>query len=177
MKRLFIILVATLALGVAAQAQSTFRKGATVGSITLGLSDGIFSPDNTLILPPLSFALDHSIAGGLFDGNGSFGLGAFFGTSISQKSFVTSSRFLMGPQASLHYQFVSKLDTYFSLMLGLNLEHYSWTDDGIRYRRNKSRIGWGAHIGTRYYLSPRWAAMMELGYGISLFSIGMSYHF
>lgn len=88
---------------------------------------------------------------------------------------------LSGRASLLHYQFVDRLDTYFSLMLGLNI--ISWAtkikaaDVKVKGRDTEAGFAWGAHIGTRYYLSDRWAIMGEFGYGLTYLTLGATLSF
>ena len=99
------------------------------------------------------------------------------------KGFDSSvwSQTLVGPRGSLHYQFVDKLDTYFSLILGVNIISWNYNmkvaDVAIKDKDTSARFGWGAHFGTRYYLSDRWAVMGEFGYGLTFLTLGATYRF
>ena len=184
MKRIALLLIAMLTLGFAAQAQSTFTKGTTTANLGLGIGGTLFDKDFSVLLPPLSVGIDYSVASGLFDGNGSIGIGGYLGAEVYRyKGFDSSvwSQTLVGPRGSLHYQFVDKLDTYFSLMLGVNIISWNYNmkvaDNAIKDKDTSARFGWGAHFGTRYYLSDRWAVMGEFGYGLTFLTLGATYRF
>ncbi|EEK16724.1 hypothetical protein PORUE0001_0866 [Porphyromonas uenonis 60-3] len=184
MKRIALLIIAMLTLGFAAQAQSTFTKGTTTANIGLGIGSTLFDKDFSVLLPPLSVGIDHSVASGLFDGNGSIGVGGYLGAEVYRyKGFDSSvwSQTLVGPRGSLHYQFVDKLDTYFSLMLGVNIISWNYNmkvaDNAIKDKDTAAGFGWSAHIGARYYLSDRWAVMGELGYGLTFLTLGATYRF
>lgn len=184
MKRIALLIIAMLTLGFAAQAQSTFSKGTTTANLGLGIGGILFDKDFSVLLPPLSVGIDHSVASGLFDGNGSIGVGGYLGAEVYRyKGFDSSvwSQTLVGPRGSLHYQFVDKLDTYFSLILGVNIISWNYNmkvaDVAIKDKDTSARFGWGAHFGTRYYLSDRWAVMGEFGYGLTFLTLGATYRF
>lgn len=184
MKRIALLIIAMLTLGFAAQAQSTFTKGTTTANLGLGIGGTLFDKDFSVLLPPLSVGIDYSVASGLFDGNGSIGVGGYLGAEVYRyKGFDSSvwSQTLVGPRGSLHYQFVDKLDTYFSLMLGVNIISWNYNmkvaDNAIKDKDTSARFGWGAHFGTRYYLSDRWAVMGEFGYGLTFLTLGATYRF
>lgn len=184
MKRIALLIIAMLTLGFAAQAQSTFTKGTTTANLGLGIGGTLFDKDFSVLLPPLSVGIDHSVASSLFDGNGSIGVGGYLGAEVYRyKGFDSSvwSQTLVGPRGSLHYQFVDKLDTYFSLMLGVNIISWNYNmkmaDIAIKDKDTSARFGWGAHFGTRYYLSDRWAVMGEFGYGLTFLTLGATYRF
>ena len=50
-------------------------------------------------------------------------------------------------------------------------------DGAIKDKDTSARFGWGAHFGTRYYLSDRWAVMGEFGYGLTFLTLGATYRF
>ena len=184
MKRIALLIIAMLTLGFAAQAQSTFTKGTTTANLGLGIGGTLFDKDFSVLLPPLSVGIDYSVASGLFDGNGSIGVGGYLGAEVYRyKGFDSSvwSQTLVGPRGSLHYQFVDKLDTYFSLMLGVNIISWNYNmkvaDVAIKDKDTSARFGWGAHFGTRYYLSDHWAVMGEFGYGLTFLTLGATYRF
>lgn len=184
MKRFFLFIIATLTIGIAAQAQSTFTKGTTTLNLGLGIGGTISNSSYSMLLPPLSFSVDYGVVGGLFDGNGSIGVGGYIGgEAYRYKGYDNSlwSRTVIGPRGSLHYQFVDKLDTYASLMLGLKIINWNYHVDspvgGVKSKDTATEFDWGLHVGARYYLSNNWAIMGELGYGISYFSIGATYRF
>lgn len=184
MKRIALLIIAMLTLGFAAQAQSTFSKGTTTANLGLGIGGTLFDKDFSVLLPPLSVGIDHSVASALFDGNGSIGVGGYLGAEVYRyKGFDSSvwSQTLVGPRGSLHYQFVDKLDTYFSLILGVNIISWNYNmkvaDVAIKDKDTSARFGWGAHFGTRYYLSDRWAVMGEFGYGLTFLTLGATYRF
>lgn len=184
MKRIALLLIAMLTLGFAAQAQSTFSKGTTTANLGLGIGGTLFSGDYNVILPPLSLGIDHSVASGLFDGNGSIGVGGYFASELYYiKGYDKGlwSQTIIGPRGSLHYQFVDRLDTYFSLVLGLKVIGWNYKVNSpvgkVKSKDTSTKFGWGAHIGTRYYLSDRWAIMGEFGYGLTYLSLGATYRF
>ena len=184
MKRIALLIIAMLTLGFAAQAQSTFSKGTTTANLGLGIGGTLFDKNYSVLLPPISLGVDHSVASGLVDGNGSIGVGGYIGAEVYRYTGFDKSvwsQTLIGPRGSLHYQFVDRLDTYFSLMLGVNIISWNYNmkvaDGAIKDKDTSAGFGWGAHFGTRYYLSDRWAIMGELGYGLTFLTLGATYRF
>ena len=66
-------------------------------------------------------------------------------------------------------------------MLGLKLISWDYKVNSpvgqVKSKDTTTDFGWGAHIGTRYYLSDRWAIMGEFGYGLTYLSLGATYRF
>ena len=184
MKRIALLIIAMLTLGFAAQAQSTFSKGTTTANLGLGIGGTLFDKDFSAPLPPVSLGIDHSVASGLFDGNGSIGVGGYLGAEVYRyKGYDSSvwSQTLIGPRGSLHYQFVDRLDTYVSLILGVDILSWNYNakvaNGATKDKDTSVGFGWGAHFGTRYYLSNRWAIMGEFGYGLTYLTLGATYRF
>jgi hypothetical protein len=92
---------------------------------------------------------------------------------------------IMGARAAWHYNTwhgVEELDTYGGLMLSYN--SISYRDDtryplGVypTYSSTRGGLLLTAFVGARYYFTPQLAAQMELGYGVSVISIGLAYKF
>lgn len=188
MKKVVLTFFLALTLGFSAQAQSTFGKGTGVVNFGIGLGGDMFYDSYSILLPPLTLSADFSIVGGLFDGNGSLGIGGFFGTAASRyrssKYYRGGlfSRTEFGPRVSLHYEFIPRLDTYVTQMLGMGIAHESYDSsvNGTRYavhKRTWPYFAYGTHAGVRYYLSNSWAIYSELGYGITYWSFGATYKF
>ena len=148
MKRIALLIIAMLTLGFAAQAQSTFSKGTTTANLGLGIGGTLFNDTYSVLLPPVSLGIDHSVVSGLFDGNGSIGVGGYIGAEVYRyKGYDKSvwSQTLIGPRGSLHYQFVDKLDTYFSLMLGVDIIswNYNMKMADIAIKDKDTSVGFG----------------------------------
>lgn len=151
MKKFLLLVVAFCFLGIGAQAQSTMSKGQLVGSARLGFSGyGV----------PVGLALDYGVFSGFINGNGAFSVGGELGIYMYDKvdggigvSLSAAAR------GNFHYEFVSNLDTY----LGLNL--------GVLGRD----LALGAHLGARYYFG-NWGINLELGGGTTVGgSLGVSF--
>ena len=180
MKRIALLLIAMLTLGFAAQAQSTFSKGTTL--LNMGIGAG-FTGGLKVAVPPLVLSVDHSVAGNLFDGNGSIGVGGYVTTEVTKFSADKSyygTQTLIAARGTLHYQFVERLDTYWCVLLGLQLETsplYKY-DSRIYAKESDLGPGFGSFLGARYYLSNKWAMMLEAGYSsVAFLTLGATYRF
>ncbi len=105
------------------------------------------------------------------------GIGSTVVTS-SFRSEYKYSRFIVGPRGYLHYSFLDKLDTYTGVMLGL--EFFSskggW-DNAPKKTASSTGFVWAWFVGGRYYFNDQFAAMLELGYGVTYANIGIAYKF
>src|SRR5690606_37916102 len=92
---------------------------------------------------------------------------------------------IVGFRGAWHYNEwhgVPELDTYGGLMLSFNSISYrdrTPYPDGVfsTYNRPGGVLGLTAFLGPRYYFTPSIGAQMELGYGISLLSLGIVFKF
>ena len=66
--------------------------------------------------------------------------------------------------AGLGYDIVSSSVTY----ANPNIQHFGYT-------AGASYFFFDVHVGGRYFFSPKWAAMGELGYGVGFLRLGLTY--
>jgi hypothetical protein len=157
MKKLLFFVIFLMAAMVNVNAQSTFKKGANVVNLGIGLGSYI----------PIEGSFEHGVVDGLIDGkNGSIGIGAYAGFY----SYESWAHGVLGARGAFHYQFVDKLDTYAGLMLGFNAVMSSGASA-------TSGLGFSAFLGGRYYIKPKLAIYSELGYGIAYLSVGVAFKF
>ncbi|MDR1725035.1 MAG: hypothetical protein LBR28_01405 [Bacteroidales bacterium] len=151
MKKIILAVAAIFVMATATQAQDSFSKGSLVGTIGVGFGAtyGV----------PISGALDWSVVN-LWDDKSNLGLGVIVGLGLGSDHTWC----LVGGRASLHYQFVDKLDTYLGLTLG-----YLVTGE--------SGFGWDAYLGARYYFWDNIGLFAELGAGWSNVTLGVSFKF
>jgi hypothetical protein len=93
--------------------------------------------------------------------------------------------FIMGFRAGWHYNQwhgVPELDTYGGLMLSYN--GLTWRDNTrypegytASYRGGNGGLGLTGFVGARYFFTSQLGAQLELGYGISVLSLGVVYKF
>lgn len=171
---LMLILI-VLAAVAPASAQNAFNRKDMVLSAGLGL--GMYGVYGSSTFPPIFVAFETGVAekitvGGIVAYSGSsddFGLGKWKFTYI-----VISGR------GAYHFLEKNKdFDAYAGLGLG-----YSIVSSSVDYVNpaNKGFFSAGGSYfffdifgGGRYYFSPKWAAMAEVGYGVGFLRIGISY--
>ena len=122
-------------------------------------------------------------------GPGIIGMGGYLGyKSLSYKSSVpyyeydySWTYFILGVRGAYHYEFADNLDTYGGLLLsynGVSFKDKTVYPYGYGYTGSAgSGIGLSLYLGGRYYFSDQWAALLELGYGITYLQLGAAYKF
>lgn len=160
-KKIIGALVAVMAFfSLNANAQNVMDKGSSILTIGAGITDNRI---------PLSVAFDHGVVGNLFGSpDASLSLGGMLGTSFGNGY----NGLFVGPRVGLHYHFIPQLDTYFSLMLGLEAGKYS--SNGVSTDWSTD-FDWGTHVGARYMFTHNVGAFLELGYGYSFANIGIAF--
>ena len=171
---LLILLVASAAL-MPAQAQNAFNRKDMVLSAGLGL--GMYGLYGSSSLPPIFVAFETGVADKITAG----GIVAF--SSSSQDFFGGNWKFtyivICGRGAYHFLEHNKDFDAYAGLGLGYSIVSVSETFT----QQNLFRVGGagGSYFffdifgGGRYYFSPKWAAMAEVGYGVGFLRIGISY--
>jgi hypothetical protein len=172
MKKLlaFQIIICFLIGHLAAQ-ESTFSKGDKVLNLGLGLGSFLGSSYNTLF-PPVSGTLEFGVADNILD-KGSIGVGPYVGIGSYGYSYYSGKEnytfIVMGAKGAFHYPILNKLDTYLGLLMGYNIVSGTHVGNAISNRP----IG-ELFLGGRYFFSEKWAAMLELGYGVVPVHIGIA---
>lgn len=92
---------------------------------------------------------------------------------------IKYSAIVFGARATYHFDIlkVDKLDTYVGAMLGYNYVGVKYVGDNLPtgLASNVSGIGWAGLLGVKYGLTNSIKAFAELGYGISLATVGISF--
>ena len=116
----------------------------------------------------------------------SLGMGVMARACSSDGSVIYGSEWdynniILGVRGNLHYEFVDRLDTYAGLMLGYEIVNSSSSVEGygesISGDVDASGFAFSIHIGTRYYFTERFAAGIEVGYGVAYANVGVAYKF
>lgn len=173
---------AFLCLGVfcSATAQS-YKTGTNVISAGLGLGSNIAGYSYGTQSPGFSIQYER----GLWEaGPGVISLGGYFGIKGYKYSDVDYTEkwtySIFGVRGAYHYTGldVENLDLYGGLLLSYNHLSYS-----TNYSGSDLSGSWGSSlyltpfVGARYYFMPALSAFAELGYGVSILSIGLALRF
>jgi hypothetical protein len=175
-----VLLVTAFALpGVARAQDNAWHQKDMV--LSAGVGFGMYGLYGSSTLPPIFVAFETGVAekitlGGLVAYSGSsddFGYGKWKYTYI-----VIAAR---GAYHFLEHQ--PKFDAYAGAGLGYDIVSASvtWNVPGYEqtfgrfYSASASYFFFDVFLGGRYYFSPKWALMGEVGYGVGFARIGVSY--
>jgi len=178
MKKLLLFLcVATFSLTQLLAQESTFEKGDKVINIGLGFGNSYYGSYYTSHPPAISGSFEVGVADNVLE-KGSIGVGGIISFSTAKYTdYYKTSNFIIGARGIFHYPLVDKLDTYTGLMLGYNFYKYTYYDlyTGSDFSSNSAEFAW--FVGARYYFSENFAVMGELGFGTTIFNVGIALKF
>lgn len=129
-------------------------------------------------VPPISISFEYIINSSLFDGKGALGIGAFAGYYSSKKEYDAdnkNSRLIIGPRGYFHYALAEKFDTYGGILLGYKNDVNKYRDylnKEVTSTSGKETLNLFA--GCRYFFNDKIAGMAELGWGISIITVGVT---
>ncbi len=188
MKRLFFVIAGLFILTSTSFAQDVFKKGDMVVNVGIGLGNTVRSESYLkTTVPPISASFEYCVKDNLFDDKSSLGIGGYVGYfSQKYKDSYTGgywgsnldlkySDFIIGARGVLHYQFVEKLDTYAGVALGYDIVSASGSYGD--FSASSSALTAGVFAGARYYFTNSFAVNAELGYDISILTLGVSFKF
>ena len=165
----------------------TFTRGDNVAGLGLGVGGTLYADlfSGYKQTPYFLLNYEHCIIDNLWDERSSIGVGGQMGYASAKWENSGGaygwkrSDFNIGVRGSLHYTFVDKLDTYAGILFSYNIVSYKyWGTSGIETRSNPDNIMIPTvFAGARYYLADSFAVFAELGYGVSIFSFGVSFKF
>lgn len=176
MKRILLAAFIAVTAFVPAYAQQ-FQTG--TGAANLGVGFGTALNGLSTGRPAISVSYER----GLWNaGPGVISLGGYVGnTGFTYKAQDYTQKWnytVVGARGAYHYNgftSVPKLDPYGGLMLGYNIVKYSTTGEYTGVNNYGSGVGYSLFVGGRWYFSENIAAFAELGYGISVANIGVSF--
>lgn len=175
MKRFVLSLALIITTATMAFSQTPFRKGDLVFNFGVGLGNTIYSSNYNLLVPPINFSAEYGVVDGLINGKAGIGVGGYLAyTSAKYKKHGWKySNTIIGARGVFHMNFVENLDTYGTLVLGYDIASARDNDD-IYEDAIKSRFAVELHAGARYYFTPMFAVMAEVGYGVSVLNLGVA---
>lgn len=133
-------------------------------------------------IPPISAAFDY----GLRDdyGPGVISVGGYAGIAGYRYEYPSidfgwtyTTAIFMG-RAAYHYSFTDNLDTYAGMGVGFRTvtssEYGTKPEEGTYVADSGLKMAGTLYFGAKYYFADNFAGYAELGYGISIFTLGVS---
>lgn len=173
----------------AAQSQVKFQAGDIEFSTGIGLFPTYAKDKAQSLVPPISARLDIRL------GN-KFTLGAYAAYSAYERLQISlpdgsiqdlsSKTTILGLRAAAHHSPLDNWDVYGGAMLGYNMPEVEKTiteekilnEDGPSFSRPaENTFTYSAFLGAAYYPTKKLGLFAEVGYGISIFTTGMSFRF
>jgi hypothetical protein len=178
MKKFYLLVIALLVLSAVSFGQIAYKMGDNNVSGMLGLG-GYGGLYGTSTMPAIAASYEMGY-------NENFSIGGLAGITGSEFPILGAWKWkytyiLIGARGAYHYDLLHKdnIDTYGGAMLGYNIVSFSEEGapvGGINFfTAGASYLSYGGFVGGRYYFSPNLAAQAELGFGIGLLTIGISY--
>jgi hypothetical protein len=182
MKKCFISLsMVLLASTMAFSQEPTFNIKDKVINLGVGFGSTLYNGSYyKTTVPPVSASLEVGILDGIID-KGSIGVGGYLGYSSYKYEYYNwgykYTDFIIAARGTFHYPLVDKLDTYTGIILGVEVvtgKEFGTSIPGYNYSSAGSGLARSWFVGGRYYFNEKFAAMGELGFGISWLTLGLS---
>jgi hypothetical protein len=134
-------------------------------------------------IPPVSISLEKGIVDNVLE-NGVIGVGGYLGYNSYRYRYDflgadwgwNYSNIIVGATGSFHYPLVDQLDTYAGILLGYRILTSREFGDipGTETNTASGGIAYSGFVGARYYFNEKFAAFVQLGYGIAYLTFGVS---
>ena len=177
-KAIMICLAVTMATIVQAQ---PFQQGTTTANVGIGLGTALGGLGKAR--PAISVSVDH----GFWEvgGPGVISLGGYVGNTgykYTALGYTAKWNYIVaGVRGAYHYNGftdIPNLDVYGGAMLGYNIVNYSSEGGGEDLSNSYgSGIGLSGFLGGRWFFGENLGAYAELGYGVSVLAVGLTYKF
>lgn len=180
-RNLIIVVLSFMSLNLLDAQTQTFKKGDGVLNLTLGLLNARYATGASSSVPPIAASYEVGVVDNVAE-KGTIGIGGYVGYTSAKWDYPLldwswkSTDIIIGMRGVFHYPFVEKLDTYAGLMLAYDIN--SWSETGTATFRTTHTSYGGlilpGFIGARYYFNDKFAGLLELGWGIAYFNIGVA---
>jgi Outer membrane protein beta-barrel domain len=179
MKKILLSLVAVSGFAVAVQAQSdvSYDKGNVLVNAGIGVGNLYWGSGfkSTLPVNP-AVSVEYGITENISVGAAA----SYSGAKISGTGYeVKYTGIFFGARGSYHFATSEKLDPYAGLSLGYVSASVKDKSGSTAFVTAKSSgLGWGAHVGVRYYFQPNIGVYGELGASsFSILNLGAAFKF
>ncbi len=175
------VLVAVLIVSNGNAQEKKFIKGDKNISLGVGFGSPWIGDGNSMTFPPVSASFDYGLRDDL--GPGVIGIGGLIGVAGYRYDNLpyyawSYTTVIVGARGTYHYQLVDKLDTYGGLMLGFRVissKKYGEWAHAEYYDDDDVKLAGAFFVGAKYYFTENLAAFGELGYGVGIFTMGVTY--
>ena len=195
MKKLSLLLILCMLFFVTAQSQSeNFAKGSSAINVGIGFGNTVYTGAYyTMGFPAISLSYEYGIVeipmGSSLQGIISVGGIASFGGSKYDYSSgiygydVKTNYFVVAVRGNYHFIFHDQFDPYAGVVLG-----YSFGNSTVTYGSgypsympqwddDEGGFYGGGYAGARWFFNPSWAVFSEIGWNVSIFTVGGTYKF
>lgn len=167
----------------------TFEGGQMEVTVKAGLVPTYVMDHATVKVPPITFGLDYRVSERF-----SLGFSAGHSASESQQQIIddgiaatwTNRHFFFGIRPGIHITSVENWDFYGGMSLGFHISNVEGNANVKEYDLSAMESHMGIEptniapsffgfVGVRYVVSPKWILYCEVGYDVSIFSVGGSY--
>jgi hypothetical protein len=179
----FSIVTICLCFSFRSKAQSTFNSGDNVFNLGIGLAGNLYAGGGyATTIPPIGLSFEHGL------NNSKIGIGGFLGVASSTYSYDYggygnySWRYtykIIAVRGAYHFYTQKKFDVYAGALLGYNAVSFTYSaPPGDQTYNGYATVGSGfafdIFVGGRYYFTQHFGVMAELGYGVTLLTIGIA---
>jgi len=178
MKKLSLLFVAMMLVFATAQSQGeNFGKGSSAINLGVGFGNTIYS-GYSMGFPSISLSYEYGITEiGIGSNTGVISAGALLGYGGYKSSYYWGSYkgnyFLAAARANFHFIFMDKFDPYAGLALGYYFGNNTYNGAPTHWNsKNTNGFYVGAYAGARWFFTPMFAAFAEVGWSISIFTVG-----
>jgi hypothetical protein len=183
-KSVLLLVVAVFTFTQLVAQESTFSKGDKVLNLGIGFGGRWSGSYMKTSIPPLSASFEVGVKDGVLE-KGSIGVGGYLAYASHKWEYSgygwKITDFIIGARGTFHYPLVEKLDTYTGLLVGYDIstekEIGTTPYGGGLYNSSYGGLTYAWFVGARYYFSDSFAALGELGVGITYLNLGIALKF
>ncbi len=198
MKKISLLFIAVLLIFFTAQSQGTtgdpFGKGSSAINLGIGFGNTIYTGSYYKMgFPTISASYELGIVEIQMGSKlkGIVGVGGMVGYGGSKYDYsyglygydVKTNYFLIAARGNYHFIFHPKFDPYAGIILGYYFGNSKVTygsgypSYAPKYSGNDGGFHGGAYAGARWFFTPAFAVFSEIGWNISIFTIGATLKF
>ena len=193
MKKLSLFMVFCFLVFASAQSQGdNFGEGSSAINVGVGFGSTIYTGAGYSVgFPSISASYEYGIVEVPMGDQlkGIVGVGGLVGVGGSKYDYsywnwgykVTTTYFLVAARGNYHFIFHDKFDPYAGLILGYYFGNSKVTYDAgwpagtPGYDENDGGVHAGGYVGARWFFTPAIAVFSELGWNVSIFTVGATF--